>query len=446
MRTLLLATLLLAFPVLSARAGDNDWPQWRGPHRDAICKETGLLKAWPKGGPKLLWDAKKVNDGKNVGTGIASVAIVAGKLYTMGDYIEEMTVEVKKNDKVEKKVNRKGDGFVFCLDAETGKMIWKTRIGPFYYNSYGSGGRCTPTIDGDKLYALSPHGLLVCLKTADGSLVWEKSLVKEFGGRMMSGWGYSESPTIDGDRVVCTPGGKKATMVALDKNTGSTIWTCQGPDSGAGYSSIMITHGGGVKQYLTLLGKDSGLIGVDASTGKFLWSYNKIANGTANIPTALVKDDYVFTATGYGAGAVLLKLVPDGKGSVKAEEQYFLKGAQLQNHHGGMVMLGDYIYGGHGNNDGKPFCLEWKTGKFAWGPERGLGSGSAAFLYADGELYVRWQNGTVGLLDASPKGLAVKGSFEDHIARTDWPHPVIWHGRLYLRGEDQIHCFDIKAP
>jgi outer membrane protein assembly factor BamB len=262
----------------------------------------------------------------------------------------------------------------------------------------------------------------------------------------MSGWGYSESPTVDGNLLICTPGGKTAALVALDKLTGATVWKCELPTScGAGYASIATAEVGGIKQYITVLGKELGLVGVDAKTGKFLWNYAKAANGTANCPTALVQGEYVFTATGYGAGAALLRLVADGSTQVKVVEEYFLKGTQLQNHHGGMVMLGDHIYGGHGNNDGKPFCLEWKTGKFAWGPERGPGGGSAAVLYADGHLYFRYQNGIMALLEATPENFVVKSSFPvPPIAKNGWPHPVIYQGKLYLRGDDHILCYDIK--
>jgi len=435
MRKLLACTLAipLLVPLVLSGAPDKhgDWPQWRGPERNGICAETGLLKAWPENGPKLLWDARKVNGGHSVGTGFSSLAIAHGKLFTMGD----RSVEEKAGGKKESK----GD-YVFCLDAENGKELWKTRIGP----GQGDGPRCTPTIDGDRVYALTRQGLLACLKIEDGALVWEKDYKKDFAGHMMSGWDYSESPLVDGDKLVCTPGGKEAGLLALNKMTGDVIWKCRMPvDSGAGYASVVKTEAGGIPQYITLLGRELGLVGVEASTGKLLWNYKKIANGTANIPTALAKDDYVFTSTGYGTGAALLQLVPKD-GGIEVKEVYFLKGKELQNHHGGMVMLGDYIYGGHGHNQGYPFCLEWKTGKFAWEPQRGPGTGSAAVLYADGRLYFRYESGTMALVEASPKGYNLKGSFKVPINGNGWPHPVIHDGKLYLRGADQILCYDLK--
>lgn len=427
MRNLLAGSLTVLFLVPLVLSGANapspggDWYQWRGPDRKAVCAETGLLPEWPKDGPRLLWDARKVNEGRSVGTGYSSLAITQGKIFTMGD---------RRND---------GD-YVFCLDAATGKELWQTKLG----TAQGDGPRCTPTVDQDRVYALTRQGLLACLKVADGSVVWQKDFKKDFDGRMMSGWDYSESPLVDGDKLVCTPGGKDAVMVGLNKLTGDVIWKCQAPvNSGAGYASIVIAKVGNVRQYITLLGPQLGLVGVDANTGKFLWNYKKIGNGTANIPTPLVQDDFVFTSTGYGTGAALLQLVPKD-GGIDVKEVYFLKGNQLQNHHGGMVMLGDYIYGGHGHNQGLPFCLEWKTGKFAWEPQRGPGDGSAAVLYADGHLYFRYQSGTMALIEATPKGYHLKSSFKVPIAGNGWPHPVIANGKLYLRGADQLLCYDLK--
>jgi outer membrane protein assembly factor BamB len=403
----------------------TEWPQWRGPERNAICTETGLLKEWPKSGPTLLWDSKKVNGGVSVGTGYSSLAIVNNKIFTMGD-----------------RSGKAGSGgFAFCLDADSGKEIWKTKVGP----NQGDGPRCTPTIDGDRVYVLTRQGTLACLKVADGAIVWQRDFKKDYGGRMMSGWDYSESPTIDGDKLICTPGGKDAILVALNKLTGHLYWKCNAPvASGAGYASVVKAQVGGVSQYITLLGTELGLVGVEAETGKFLWNYKKAVRGTAHIPTAVVRGDYVFTSCGYGAGAALLKLTPDGKGGINAQEQYFLSGNKLQNHHGGVVMIGDYIYGGHGHNEGLPFCLEWKTGKLAWGPERGAGNRSAAVLYADGKLYYRYESGEMALVEATPKGYHLISSFRPPIAGNGWPHPVIYHGRLYLRGNDQILCYDIR--
>lgn len=425
----------------NAPSPKSDWYQWRGPERNAICTETGLRKEWPKEGPRLFWDARKVNGGHSVGTGYSSMAITQGKIFTQGDRYTEEKMDVEKDGKIQKKTVRKPEGgYVFCLDAATGKELWKTKLGP----AQSDGPRGTPTVDGDRVYALTRQGILACLKVKDGSIVWQKDFKKDFNGHMMSGWDYSESPLVDGEKLACTPGGKDAALVALNKLTGEVIWKCETPvNSGAGYASIVITKVGNIRQYITLLGPQLGLVGVEADTGKFLWNYKKIANGTANIPTPLVHDDYVFTSTGYNTGAALLQLVPSN-GGIDVKEVYFLKGNELQNHHGGMVMLGDYVYGGHGHNQGFPFCLEWKTGKFAWEPQRGPGSGSAAVLYADGLLYYRYESGQMALIEATPKGYHLKSSFQVPISGNGWPHPVIANGKLYLRGADQLLCYDLK--
>ncbi len=264
----------------------------------------------------------------------------------------------------------------------------------------------------------------------------------------MSGWGYSESPLVDGEKLVCTPGAEDAMIVALDKKTGATIWKGKAPADlgsngldGAGYSSIMISHGAGVKQYVQMVGR--GLVSFRAEDGKFLWNYNRIANHTANIPTPVVKDDYVFASTGYQAGAALLKLKPEGDG-VAAHEVYFLPGNKVQNHHGGMVMIGEYIYMGNGHNNGFPICLDWKTGKIAWNGGRGPGSGSAAVVEADGELYFRYQNGVMALIEATPEKYHLLSKFmlPTHNAES-WPHPVIVDHCLYLRDQDNLLCYDI---
>jgi outer membrane protein assembly factor BamB len=423
--TPLFATFLLPIDSAPSVKNSTDWPQWRGPNRDAICTETGLLREWPKGGPKLLWSARAVNGDENVGMGMATVAVAGGKLYTLGD----------RGDK----------GNIICLDEATGKILWITPFSPPYGDR---GPRCTPTVDGNRVYGLSPHGVLVCADARDGHIVWKKDVKADFGGHMMSGWNYSESPLVDGDKVVCTPGGKKAVMIALNKETGNVLWKCAAPsDAGAGYASIVVAEAGGVRQYITIVGPQLGLIGVNANTGKFLWNYTKVANTTANIPTPLVKGDLVFASTSYDRGACLLHLEPSGDGGVNAKEVYWLRHEDLQNHHGGMVLIGDYVYGGHDHNQGHPFCLDLKSGNFMWGPIRKHpGGGSAAVLYADGRLYFRWDNNTMGLIEATPKGYHVVSTFQlpKGTSTPGWQHPVIHGGKLFVRANDELYCYDIR--
>lgn len=265
----------------------------------------------------------------------------------------------------------------------------------------------------------------------------------------MSGWGFSESPLIDGDRLLCTPGGRDAMIVALDKKTGSAIWKAALPASvgnrgkdGAGYSSIVVSKAAGIKQYVQLVGR--GVIGVAADDGRVLWTYNRIANDTANIPTPIADGDYVFCSSGYHTGAALLRLHKDGQG-VKAEEEYFLDPQVMQNHHGGMVLLNGYIYCGSGHNQGFPICIEMRTGRVAWKPGRGPGQESAAIAYADGNLYFRYQDGTMALIQASPKKFVLKSKFMPVSHRAEgWPHPAIAEGRLYLRDQDVLMAYDIR--
>jgi outer membrane protein assembly factor BamB len=399
-----------------------DWPQWRGPNRDGRSSDTGLLSTWGPSGPPLAWKAT------GLGVGFSSVAVTGGRIYTMGD--------------------RNGVQTLMALDQANGKQIWSARVGPSWDDEMG-GPRGTPTVDGELTYAIGTEGDLVCVETATGRERWRKSLPRDFGGRMMSMWKFSESPLVDGDRLVFTPGGSGAYLVAVDKKTGREVWRTPAPPlgprgrEGAGYSSIMISNGAGVKQYVQLTGR--GLVGVRAEDGKLLWGYNRVANDVANIPTPIIKDDLVFASTGYQAGSVLLKLVRSAQG-VDAQEVYFLEARTLQNHHGGLVLVGDHVYGGHGHNRGFPIAVELASGKVAWGGDiRNTGTGSAAVVYADGHLYFRYQNGVVILIEATPAGYREKGSFTiPDVNNPSWPAPVVLGGRLYLREQDTLYAYDVR--
>jgi len=404
-----------------ARAAIGEWPQWRGPARNDISPDTGLLKSWAAGGPTLAWKAS------GMGAGFSSVAISEGKILTMGDRGEEQ--------------------FVTALSLANGKTLWSTKIGPAWHDEFG-GPRGTPTMDGDLVYAIGTEGDLVCLEAATGKERWHKSLPNDFGGKMMSQWKFSEPPLIDGNKVVFTPGGKSAALVALDKKTGAEIWRATVPSlgakgsDGAAYAGIMISEAAGVRQYVQLMGR--GLVSVRASDGKFLWGYNRVANDVANIPTPIIKGDYVFTSTGYQTGAALLKISKSADG-LKADEVYWLDPRVFQNHHGGFVLVGDYLYAGHGHNRGFPICLEFMTGKVLWGGDiRNGGNGSAAVTFADGNLYFRYQNGTMKLIEATPSGYNEKGSFEIPGANLSWSHPVVIGGKLYLREQDNLYVYNVK--
>jgi outer membrane protein assembly factor BamB len=403
-----------ALAALAASAASTDWPQFRGAKRDDISPDKGLLKSWPKAGPKLLWK------GPGVGEGFSSVAVVGERVFTMGD--------------------KNRAAHVFALSRSTGKLLWSRKIGEAGGNY--SGTRCTPTVDGNLLYAIGQFGDLVCLETATGAVKWRKNFARDFAGSS-GGWNYTESPLIDGDRLVCTPGGSKATMVALDKKTGAEVWRAP-LEQTAGYSSVVVSHGGGVKHYVQLT--DAGTIGVRAKDGKLLWAYEKFSGNTANIPTPIVLGDQVFTCAGYGRGGSLLTLRPDGAG-VKCTEKYHSR--NLANKHGGVVIVGDYVYGDT-DDSGNPFCAEWKTGKVRWtrrgSKHQGKGGGSAAVTWADGMLYIRYSDGWVSLVPAGQGGYAEKGSFKvPNGTHNCWAHPVVIAGRLYLREKDVVWCYDVRA-
>ena len=399
--------------------GRGDWPEWRGPLRDGVSTETGLLQEWGEGGPPLLW---KVTD---LGPGFSTVSVAQGVIYTMGE--------------------REGKGWLLALDEEDGKQRWATAVGNGKPQS-------TPTVDRDRVFALGYAGDLVCVDATSGRELWRKNIVQDFGGKTEDDIGYAESPLVDGNRVLCTPGVNRAVVVALERNTAKVLWKASLRDridnvvakesDGTSFSSIVVGEACGVRQYVQLTGW--GLLSVRADDGKLLWIYDRVANDFANVSTPIVRGDYVFCSTAYSTGSALLKLEPDGNG-VKVQEVYFLDAKEMQNHHGGMVLFGNHIYCGHGHNNGFPLCIEMKTGLVAWRPGRGPGTGSAAVVYADGHLYFRYEDGVMALIQATPEKYVIKGTFKIASALgKSWPHPVVAGGRLYLRDEDALLCYDLR--
>ncbi|MGH9869591.1 MAG: PQQ-binding-like beta-propeller repeat protein [Candidatus Polarisedimenticolia bacterium] len=411
--------LSLTFAFASTVSAD-DWSQWRGQNRDGRSAETGLLGSWPEGGPRRLWSAP------GFGAGYSSLAVTGGRIFTLGDL---------------------GDGqYVIAAKEADGAILWKTKLGPVHEDQY-PGPRSTPTLAGGKLYALGTSGILVCLNPEDGKEIWRRDLKADFSGDRPH-WMYSESPLVDAGRVVVTPGGSDALMVALDSATGKETWRARGGvpgdkgKDGPGYASSVISTAGGVRQYVQLVGR--GVVGVDAQSGRLLWSYNKVANDVANIPTPIVNGDSVFVSTGYQTGAALLQLAGGGDG-VKASEKYFLPSNVFQNHHGNMVLDKGVIYAGHGHNRGNPIAVEMESGKVLWGPAQNAGKGSAAVAWADGRLYLRYQNGLMVLAEANPTAYQERGSFTiPEVKRESWSHPVIANGVLLLREQDQIHAYGLK--
>lgn len=391
----------------------TEWPRWRGPNNNGISAETDLLRQWPEGGPPLAWSSR------GLGRGYSSITISQGKLITMG--------------------KKPGGTRLICVSADDGSPVWELPIGG------NKDPNCTPTVDPDSktVFALTSEGVLVCASIETGREIWRKNFESDLGGRMMSGWGYSESPLVDGDRLICTPGSDRGVMAALDKRSGEVVWQTPMSGGAAGYSSPVISRGGGVKQYVTLVGK--GLIGVRATDGKLLWNYPAIANSTANVPTPIVSGDYVFGSSGYNdGGSALLRLAPAPRGEVKFQEVYYKRNSDVQNHHGGMVLIGNHLFMGHGHNNGLPLCLDLRSGRTMWGPLRGPGKGSAAIVAADGHLYFRYEDGVMALIEATPKEYILKGTFAIKSNNgKSWPHPVIAGKKLFLRDQDELHCYDI---
>lgn len=438
---LTIVVCLLAITTLSVAAAD--WPGFRGPNRDGICNETGLLKKWPENGPRKLWTAI------NLGLGWGTPAIADGVIYGVG--------------------NRDGKDGVWAIKEADGSEIWFT---PFAAKAgellpQTNGPASTPTIHNGKVYTVSADGTVSCLKARDGKELWSKSYSSDFGsqsvGKAGVGWGYCDSILPDGDRVICTPGAKGAALVALKADTGEVIWKTDAGEignpnvkgfSGQGYSSPIKAEIAGVPQYVVLLGNGSGLVGVSPQSGKVLWQYKGTAatGGVAQIPIPIVKGDKVWVSCSYSGGSALLQIVPKGKDAFDVREIKTYKKPELNNHHGGMVLVDGYIYFGHDQNGGSPVCVDFNTGEIKWGPEKPPSGAqkSAAVLYADGRLYFRYENGILVLIEPSPEELKVVSSFklpapDQKSYPQSWPHPVIVDGKLFIRDQTVLHCYDVKA-
>ncbi len=406
-KTALLSALFLAqLPAFGA-----DWPQWRGPQRDDVSRETGLLKHWPAEGPKRAWLFEKA------GSGYSGFSVVGGKLFTIG--------------------TRDDREILLALDAITGKELWVAPFGEILSNNWGDGPRGTPTVDGDRVYALSGEGTLACFQLATGKVIWTATMT-ELGGKV-PGWGYTESVLVDGDQVVCTPGGDKGTVAAFDKATGKLRWQSTDWKEGAQYSSIVPATINGQAQYVQLTMES--FAGLDPKTGKVLWKA-EFPGRTAVIPTPIVKDNHVFVTAGYGVGCKLVKIKPGNE----VEEVYSNK--LMKNHHGGVVLVGSHLYG---HSDGVGWlCMDFMTGEQAWAEREKLGKGAVGV--ADGMLYCLDEGkGAVVLAEASPKAWTEHGRFTlDPQSKTRspqgriWTHPVIANGKLYLRDQELIYCFDVK--
>lgn len=403
MNAKILSVLSLLFVSVSVAAQTNgEWPQWRGASRDGISKETGLLKQWPEAGPPLAWKAT------GAGGGYSSFSISKGRMYTMG---------------------LRGDReFIIAFDIANGKEVWATPHGGAFRNDRGDGPRGTPTLDGDRLYALGGNGDLSALELKTGRVIWTINVLSKFGGSNIR-WGISESPLVIGDKVLVNAGGQDASIVALEKADGSLIWKSQSDE--AGYSSAIPVEVGGITQVIFFTGNRA--VGLDLRDGKLLWEYVRPSNDIANIATPVARGNRVWISSDYGTGGGMVEIKADGK----AQEVYFTK--EMRNHHSTSILIGDHLYG---FSSAILTAMRFDNGEVAW-RDRSVGKGS--LTYADGHLYAFSENGVVGLVEVNPTAYREKGRFKiQQGSLPTWTHPVVAGGRLYIRDQDTIYAFDVK--
>ncbi|MFO1499328.1 MAG: PQQ-binding-like beta-propeller repeat protein [Verrucomicrobiota bacterium] len=398
--------------MLAAPAPD-DWPQWRGPNRDGVSAEQGLLKEWPASGPPLVWTAT------GLGKSYSGIAIAGDTIFTQGD--------------------KGGKNYVIALHRQTGKPLWEAELGKAGAPGWGNfeGSRCVPSVDANLVIAVAQYGEVACLDAGTGQVKWLKDY-KDFGGQLPE-WGFSGMPLIDGENVILAPGGSRGDLIALKKATGETVWQSKELTDSIHYSSPIVAVIGGVRQYIQLT--ETSVAGVAANDGRVLWRARRKGQ-TAVIPTPIFYDGYVYVTSGYGVGCSAFRITAaDGKFS--AAEVYSNK--VMANHHGGVIRQGEYVYG---YSDAKGWtCQELKSGKAVWQEKTKLGKGAIA--YADGRFYLRAEDGkgTVALVDATPEGYRERGRFNPphRSDKNAWVHPVIAGGKLYLRDQDVLLCYDVKA-
>lgn len=399
------------FAATVSRASAPEWNQWRGPNRDGISEETGLLKSWPEGGPKLAW---KIT---GMGQGFSGVSLWGDKIFSMGD---------------------KEDGsYLVCLNKADGKLLWSTRVGKSGGNDERRPGpRCTPAVDGKRVIAVGQFGEILCADLTTGKEIWRKSYQDDFGGTSVPRWNFSDSPLLDGEQVIFLPGGSKGTMVALNKETGALLWQSSEITDNASYSSVIASEIEGVRQYIAAT--DVRLFGVNPKDGRVLWQAPREVRNV--IPTPIYRDGLLFISSGYNAGCHCFKIT-QVDGTFKAERIY--ENRDIANQHGGAILVGDHVYVSI-DQGGKLTCLDFNTGKIAW---QDNSVGKASLGYADGHLIVRSENGPVALVEATPEGYKEKGRFNqpDRSEYNSWPHPVIADGQLYLRDNDVLLCYDLIA-
>lgn len=404
-----LTTLFLALSLFPIAAQDS-WMRWRGPRGDNLAPDTGLLKEWPKDGPPIAWKIE------GLGLGFSSVTFAGDSIFTAGDVDEQATL--------------------FALGLADGKIRWKTRIGPSG-GTRNPGPRSSPTSDGKHLWVIGHDGSLICAAVDTGTIAWRKHLKKDFGGKMMSGWGYAESPLVDGDQLVCTPGGKQGTVIALHKRTGKLLWRSAGLVDSAAYSSLVPVEISGTRQYLVFTNRH--VAGIAAKDGKVLWQHKRPGK-VAVCTTPVYENGYLFVSSAYKVGCTAFHITAKD-GEFDCRQLY--DGKQMQSHHGGLILKDGLVYG-LGRRNLK--CIDVITGEVRW-EQKSVGKGSIA--YADGQLIVRSERGTgeIALVAATAEGYQEHGRFSPPL-RTDqpaWAHPVVFRAKLYIRDQQSLVVFDLRA-
>ncbi len=398
--------IFLTFGILLHNSGlAQDLAQWRGPNRDGIYNETGLLKVWPENGPELLWHF----DG--LGEGHSSAAVTSDRIYTAG------TLE--------------GIGYLFCFDF-SGKLVWKVPYGEEWTESW-PGVRSTPLICNGKVYQYSGFGKLVCRSADNGAFVWSVDMLKDYQGPNIK-WGVTENLLIDGNKLFCTVGGADANVVALDPNTGKLIWKCSGKGEASAYGSPALIKL--AKRHILVTQTANSIVGIDVSNGKLLWSHDQPNKYSVHANTPLFQDGYLYCVSGYGKGGVMLKVSDDG-----SSVQELWRNTDIDNRMGGFVVVNGKIFGS--DDPGKAwYCLDWKTGTKMYG-EKITGRGN--IIFSDGLLYLYGDNGEVVLAEPLPNSFKKISAFKVPFgADQHWAHLVIAKGRLFVRHGTSLMVYDLK--
>ncbi len=394
-------------------AAADDWPQFYGPGRDNRSEETGLLEQWPEGGPELAWTVS------GLGVGYAIVAVADGMIYTTGDVEGEMVI--------------------FAMDP-AGNELWRRANGPAYEKSY-PGSRCTPTIDGGKLFCTNGHGNMICLDAKTGEEQWSVNFFERFGGREIT-WGVAESPLVVGDIVICCPGGEDVFMAALDRDTGETRWTCTGVGDNHSHTSPMLIRFADTSVIVQMTG--ASLIGVDADTGKLLFKHPHPAR--VNVDTPIYDDGslYIFGTWGHGATRVDLAIEDGAWSTTEAWHE-----VALDNEHGGVMLIDGHLYGQADNNHKTRHmvCMNAETGETVWTIDDLAGKLSSALTYVEGLLYIVTDQGEVGLIRPITEGLDVISRFQIPPGGTGplYAFPVVSNGRLFIRHGEYLFAYDVGA-